>query len=159
MSSVRAKKMNSRRALSCIAALVLLVVSVPRAEAASRWATLEAIHKLENPNNLTRPGRHGELGAYQFRATTWRMHTSIPFRQALDRKTSDIVAVQHYEYIKRRLENAGIAVSPYHIALAWNGGVGAVIAGKAPAAAHHYAERAVNLASTYDHRRLVASSR
>src|SRR5690348_1662054 len=71
------------------------------AHANERAALLLAIHHLENPRNLTRPGAHGELGAYQFRPTTWQMHTAIPFRQALNRETSDTVAEKHYEWLKR----------------------------------------------------------
>ena len=37
------------------------------ARAEDRAALLSAIHSLENPYNLTKPGAHGELGAYQFR--------------------------------------------------------------------------------------------
>ncbi len=130
--------------------LFVLCLSAVSASASSRWATLEAIHKLENPKNSTRPGRHGELGAYQFRSSTWRMHTSVPFQQALDRTTSDIVAVKHYEWLKRSLEASRVPATPYNIALAWNGGLGAVIAGRSPRVAHDYAQRAVNLAASYD---------
>ena len=131
------------------------------AHAASRWATLEAIHKLENPNNLSRPGAHGELGAYQFRLTTWQMHTSTPFREALDRATSDLIAVQHYEWLKVNLEKAGWPASPYNIALAWNGGLRAVTAGRAVRASRDYAQRAANLAAVYDRERgmVVADAR
>lgn len=119
------------------------------AEASERWATLEAIHQLENPRNLTRPGRYGELGAYQFRPSTWRMHTQVPFQRALDRDMSDLIAVRHYDWLQRNLEAAGVPASPYNIALAWNGGLNATIAGRASAAAHNYASRAVNLAGVY----------
>lgn len=112
----------------------------------SRWATLEAIHQLENPTNRTTPGTFGELGPYQFRESTWRMHTTIPFRLANDRKTSDLVAVKHYEFLKQRLVQAGLPGSVYNIALAWNGGIEAVVRGSSPAVAHDYAERAANIA-------------
>lgn len=129
-------------------------------EASSRWATLEAIHHLENPRNLTRPGSKGELGAYQFRASTWRMHTREPFQRALERAMSDQVAVTHYEWLKRGLENAGLPASPYNIALAWNGGLDAAISGRSPRVAHVYAERAANLAAVFGERaRLVADAR
>lgn len=139
---------------------IVLIASVVSAHASSRWATLEAIHHLENPRNLSRPGRFGELGAYQFRVTTWQMHTSVPFRQALDRRISDIVAVEHYEYLKRGLEAARVPATPYNIALAWNGGLTAAVKGRAPRAAHTYAERAANLASVFDRpQHLVAAAR
>ena len=130
------------------ALLLAWFATVVTAQGSSRWATLEAIHKLENPYNLTKPGPRGELGAYQFRSTTWQMHTNVPFRQALDRTTSDLIAVKHYEWLKRGLENARIPATTYNIALAWNGGLSAVIRGKSPRVAHNYAQRAVNLAST-----------
>jgi hypothetical protein len=130
-------------------------------QASSRWATLEAIHKLENPDNLPRPGAHGELGAYQFRRTTWEMHTAVPFAAAIDRATSDAIAVAHYEWLKVNLEKAGHAATPYNIALAWNGGLRAVTAGRATRASRDYAQRAVNLAGVYDRERgsLVAAAR
>jgi hypothetical protein len=134
----------------CAALLALWSVSATLARAATRWSTLEAIHRLENPRNLTRPGPRGELGAYQFRQATWRMHTKTPFQQALDRETSDRVAVRHYDWLKRGLEQAGLPVTTYNIALAWNGGLAAVIAGTSPHVAHDYAERVVNLAGEID---------
>ena len=128
------------------AALALFVAS---ASAASRWATLEAIHRLENPRDLATPGPCGELGAYQFREQTWRMHTSLPFVRALDRRASDDVAVKHYDWLRRRLENAGVSATPYAIALAWNGGLDRAVRGKACAATRDYAERVANIAGTF----------
>ncbi len=129
------------------------------AEASSRWATLEAIHNLENPRNLTKPGRHGELGAYQFRPSTWRMHTTVPFSRALDRSTSDEVAIKHYEWLSRGLRSAGMPVTPYNIALAWNSGLTATVKGRSPRVAHLYAERARNLAATMPRMNAIARAR
>jgi hypothetical protein len=78
------------------------------------------------------------------------MHTSVPFRQAINREVSDTIAVKHYEWLKRGLEAAGVPATPYNIALAWNGGLSAVISGRSPRVAHDYAQRAVNLAAAYD---------
>ncbi len=127
--------------------------------AVERTAVLEAIRNLENPRDLTRPGPCGELGAYQFRAATWRMHTTLPFAQALDRATSDRIAVAHYEWIRKGLEKARLPANSYHIALAWNSGLAAVVAGKSPRAAHRYAERAANLAAVLHEEMRVATSR
>ncbi|MSU53447.1 MAG: hypothetical protein EXS41_08660 [Opitutaceae bacterium] len=126
--------------------MLFVLLAVPAGRAAGRWATLEAIHHLENPRNLARPGAKGELGAYQFRASTWHMYTSVPFSRALDRLESDRVAVQHYEWLRRGLERAGQTATPYLIALAWNSGLDAAVNGRSPAVAHDYAQRAVNLA-------------
>jgi len=122
----------------------------PAARASERWATLEAIHQLENPTNSTRVGPHGELGAYQFRRETWAMYTQTPFHWALDRQVSDQVAVLHYEWLKEHLARNGISPTPYHIALAWNCGIGAVLRARPPSAAVSYAQRAANLAATYN---------
>ncbi|MBI5766219.1 MAG: hypothetical protein HZA93_00370 [Verrucomicrobia bacterium] len=127
--------------------VVALVLSIATARANTRAATLEAIHQLENPRNLTRPGPRGELGAYQFRQQTWRMHTAAPFVHALDRAMSDEVAVKHYEWLRLNLERAGRPATPYAIGLAWNGGLEAAIRGNSPRAARYYAERVANLAA------------
>lgn len=131
-------------------AVVALVISVATAHASTRAATLEAIHQLENPRNLTRPGPRGELGAYQFRAQTWRMHTAAPFVHALDREASDAVAVKHYEWLRVSLERAGWPATPYAIGLAWNGGLEAVLRGNSPRAARDYAQRVANLAAVFE---------
>ena len=136
--------------------LLLLATVLGVAEtagAADRWETLRAINWVENPTNQTRVGRYGELGPYQFRPATWRMHTDKPFRLAVQREISDEVAVKHYEWIKRNFEQAGVAVSPFNIALAWNCGVDAVISGRAPNASYGYAERVNNLVQTFRERR------
>lgn len=114
-----------------------------------RRATLEAIHNLENPLNLTRPGPRGELGAYQFRESTWRDYSSEPFYHALDRTESDAVALKHFEWLRQQLEVARLPATPYNIALAWNGGIGAAVSGRAPRAARNYAQRAANLAGEF----------
>ena len=133
-----------------LALLIAVFGFVCRAGASIRWATLEAIHRLENPRDLTQPGPRGELGAYQFRNLTWRMHTTLPFERALDRQVSDTVALKHYDWLKRGLEKASMPATPYNIALAWNGGLSAAITGTSPRVAHTYACRAANLAVMFD---------
>jgi hypothetical protein len=138
--------------LARMAPIFALALLLPLAEAraSERWATLEAIHQLENPNDTPQPGRCGELGPYQFREQTWKMHTVAPFSRALDRHSSDAVAVKHYEWLKAELVRRGIAVRPYSIAMAWNGGLGAVIQPDPPASAVDYATRVANLAADYE---------
>lgn len=138
--------------------LVVAICGAGGARASERWATLEAIHRLENPYDSPKPGRFGELGAYQFREMTWRMHTQVPFSMALDRRVSDQVAICHYEWLKRRLEHHGLAVTPYNIAMAWNAGAQAAVRGRVPAATRRYAERAERIAGELNGRQ-VASSR
>ena len=135
----------------------LLTGAPTQARASGRAETLEAIHRIENPRDLTRPGRYGELGAYQFRRGTWRMHTDVPFEKALDRLQSEEVAVRHYEWLRRGLARNGFPQTPYYIALAWNGGLASVVRGRAPRAAHDYAERVMNLLADLSSSRLAAA--
>ena len=129
---------------------VALVISVATAHASERWATLEAIHQLENPRNSTSYGPCGELGAYQFLPQTWSMHSREPFMRALDRNASDAVAIKHYEWLRSSLERAGVPATPYTIGLAWNGGLDAAMSGRSPRAARDYAQRVANLATIFD---------
>lgn len=132
---------------------ILLVVSVLAftigAKAADRWETLRAIHWVENPTNQTKVGKFGELGPYQFRPATWRMHTAKPFNLAVQRAESDAVAVKHYEWIKRSLERAGVEASAFNIAMAWNCGVQAVVNGRIPTVTYQYARRVTNLIESF----------
>jgi len=125
--------------------LVSLLGFTSVAAASDRWETLRAINWVENPTNQTQVGRFGELGPYQFRPGTWRMHTDKPFRQAIQRDVADEVAVKHYEWIKRTFQKAGVDANVFNIAMAWNCGVEAVLSGRAPAVSYHYAERVSNL--------------
>jgi len=136
--------------------MAALCLAPESARAAGRTEVLEAIHRVENPNDSLRPGRHGELGAYQFRAETWRMHTTVPFGKAIDRGASEAVAIRHYEWLERGLARNGLPATTYNIALAWNGGLAAAVRGRAPAAARDYAERVSNLVQEMRMARIAA---
>lgn len=125
--------------------------------AAERWETLQAIHLIENPHNSSRPGAHGELGAYQFRSSTWRMHTRKPFRQALVRAHADQVALIHYDWICTQLQRRGLPVTSYNIAMVWNAGIGAVTSGRVPQVSRQYAQRVVNIARDLERSQIAAS--
>jgi len=125
--------------------LVTLAVANAPAWASERWETLQAINWVENPRNSTRVGPHGELGPYQFRYSTWRMYTKKPFALAVQREEADVVAVRHYEWIKRGLETNGIAATPYNIALAWNAGLDQVVNRHVPPSSYNYAQQVNNL--------------
>jgi hypothetical protein len=139
------------------ALLVSSVLVTATGHASERWATLEAIHQLENPHNSPEPGPCGELGAYQFREATWRMYTNAPFSRALDRRISDTVAVKHYNWIRGELERRGVAPSPYMIALAWNAGVNAAVDDNPPSTSADYATRAANIVAELQGRQLADS--
>jgi len=135
--------------LAAAFALSSLLFAAP-GSASERWATLEAIHQLENPRNSPEPGQLGELGPYQFREQTWRMYTQAPFIKALDRQSSDAVAVRHYDWLRGELERRGIEASAFRIALAWNGGIGAALDKHPGASVVDYATRAANLAAEFE---------
>ena len=125
--------------------------------AAERWETLQAIHMIENPRNSAQPGSHGELGAYQFRRSTWRMHTRKPFQLALNRAQADEVAVAHYEWICTQLHRQGIATTTRNIAMVWNAGIGSVTSGRVPEAARLYAQRVLNIARGLERSQIAAN--
>lgn len=151
LPATRAPRLTWRVPLLAVAACLL---AAP-ARASQRWATLQAIHLLENPADSAKPGNCGELGAYQFREATWRMHTAAPFALALDRRVSDAVAVKHYDWLKAELERRGLEATPFRIALAWNGGIRAVLASRPPPAVADYASRAANLAAELERNALA----
>ncbi len=134
------------------------MVVATAAASTDRAATLAAIRLIENPRNVSRPGPGGELGPWQFKAETWRMHSTRPFTDALDRDEALRVAGRHYDWICRGLAKARLPQDAYHVALAWNSGLGAVIRREAPSRAHRYAERAANLAETLRQGPLLAST-
>ena len=140
------------KSLTKILLLVTLASFTTVARASDRWETLRAINWVENPTNQTGVGRFGELGPYQFRPATWRMHTDKPFRIAVQRAVADEVAVKHYEWIKRTLEQRGVEASVFNIAMAWNCGVEAVLSGRVPSVTYGYAERVSNLVDTLKER-------
>jgi hypothetical protein len=146
---------STRLLLLAALTATMLGLAVP-ARASLQSDVLQAIHLVENPHDVSRPGRFGELGAYQFRAETWRMHTDQPFANALDRATSDAVAAQHFQWICRGLERNGVPVTAYNVALAWNGGLKAAVK-HAPAAALDYAERVNNLVEELNRTELASA--
>lgn len=139
-----------KKELSSLLLIIIMALFLATAARASdRWETLKAINWVENPTNQTKVGRFGELGPYQFRPATWKMHTDKPFRLAIQRAEADEVAVKHYEWIKRNFERAGVEVNSFNVALAWNSGVDAVLSGRSPSVSYNYAERVTNLVETF----------
>lgn len=129
---------------------LLLVVAFGVTGQASTNAMLRGIRIVETQDQLHPPrGKLGERGPYQFRRSTWRMHTSSSFDLAENREVANTVARRHYAWIQTQLTANGIEPSPYNVAIAWNAGVNAVIRGRIPAVSRDYATRVVNLAGTF----------
>ncbi len=114
-------------------------------ELADQHLLMEVLHALENPHNVTHVGKRGELGPYQFRPATWRMHTNQPFELANNHELATDVALRHFAWLRRGLEKRGLEPSVYNIALAWNAGLDATLKNRAPSRSHRYAQRAHNL--------------
>jgi hypothetical protein len=148
---------RKKHRLQDVILLTALAVGVGSVFASERWDTLQAINWVENPRNSTKAGPCGELGPYQFRRATWRMHTNKPFALAVQREHADDVAVQHYEWLKRGLQNSGIEPTPYTIALAWNAGLDRVVNDRVPASAYAYAEQVANLVASLQAQALANS--
>jgi hypothetical protein len=142
-----------------LAWVALAVFNSTSASALPRLIALEAIHQIENPRDLKRPGPFGELGAYQFRAKTWAQYSRRPFTDALDRRCSDGVAVQHYNWLCDGLVKNGLEASVYNVALAWNAGLYATVRGRAPRRSHDYAVRVGNIAADLHERSQAIASR
>ena len=86
MNLTTCRQASIRRGLFLASAVLTFSVLAPvTLRASERWETLEAIHWIENPHNSIQPGPYGELGAYQFRETTWRKYTTVPFARAIER--------------------------------------------------------------------------
>ena len=112
-------------------------------------AVLRGIRIVETQDQSHPPrGKLGERGPYQFRRSTWRMHTSSSFDLAENREVANTVAKRHYAWIETQLRANRVEPSSYNVALAWNAGVNAVIRGSAPAVANDYATRVLNIAAT-----------
>jgi hypothetical protein len=123
-------------------------------------AVLRGIRIVETQDQLHPPrGKLGERGPYQFRRSTWRMHTSSSFELAENREVANTVAARHYAWIEAQLRASGIKPSSYNVALAWNAGVNAVIRGNAPAVAHDYAARVLNVATAIAEAATVAEEK
>lgn len=144
-----------RRRVLFLGLVFMPVLAVANMRGATRADVLEAIHCVENPRDTLRVGKHGELGAYQFRRGTWSMHSPLPFTRALERGESEKVAIEHYEWLRRGLERNGVAATPYNIALAWNAGLATTVRGRANAAAQDYAQRVTNLTREFQTMRLA----
>lgn len=142
--------MNRRKTFFLLTLVALAFLQA--AGAAERWKVLKAINWVENPTNHGRFGPKGELGPYQFRASTWREYSDKPFSYAVNREHADVVAVKHYEWIRRGLEAAGIDPNPYNIALVWNSGLGAVTSGRIPKSTYRYADQVRNLVEVLQRR-------
>jgi hypothetical protein len=72
-----------------------------------------------------RPGSHGELSAYQFTESIWRLHMApLPFDDARVASLARCCATRHVRWLIAQFESHGLPVTPQGLATAWNHGLG-----------------------------------
>ncbi len=126
--------------------LIALGVATVSAMADSQEdAFLSATRLRESKNQDWMTGRFGERGSYQFRHSTWRLHTRASFELAYNREVANSVAHRHYQWLVKRLKECGVPATPYNMACAWNAGAGNVARGNLSRAAREYGECVNNL--------------
>ena len=90
----------------------------------------------------TKVGAAGERSAWQFKRTTWRLYTTVPFERAsADPFLAHLVARLHLRYLRMCLESVNITPNVFNLAQAWNAGPGPVIKTRAPSSTYDYAKR------------------
>jgi hypothetical protein len=94
----------------------------------------------------TRPGRHGELSAYQLGVMVWAQHSKLPFsKYGRNRAEATRVAHEHIAWIRDELLRHNRDVTPYNLALAWHVGVTQFLYGHVTAGDRDFATRVANL--------------
>lgn len=129
--------------------LVWVVATINAAADSQEEAFLGATRLRESNNRDWMTGSFGERGSYQFRRSTWRLHTRASFDLAYNREVANAVAHRHYEWLVKTLEESGVPATPYNIACAWNGGAGSVARGTVSRAAREYGECVSNLTAEF----------
>ncbi len=129
--------------------LVWVVAAMSAAADSQEDAFLGATRLRESNNQDWMTGSFGERGSYQFRRSTWRLHTRASFDLAYNREVADAVAHRHYDWLLKMLGQSGVPATPYNIACAWNGGAGSVARGTVSRAAREYGECVSNLTAEF----------
>ena len=93
-----------------------------------------------------RDGAKGERGPYQLTWKVWRdrMHLQS-WSLARSERQGRQCALSQIVWLSEQIEAAGLNATPFNIALAWNAGLSAVLAGRAPVSSYHYATDVANL--------------
>lgn len=103
---------------------------------------LAAIAAVESGGDSRAIGHAGERSAYQITEAVWREETSLPFSRAFNDADAFAVARKHAYTLIWALRGRGITPDVRRLAIAWNGGIEAVILNKfANADVRSYGER------------------
>lgn len=87
----------------------------------NKEAFLSAIRQVETGDVHSAIGKSGERGAYQLTRQTWAMHSKYTHKSAHNPDHALIVAFAHLDWLIAR-----VGTDPVKLAIAWNGGLGAV---------------------------------
>ncbi len=134
-------RLRSTALRGALLAILGLGMATARAQSIDREAFLKAVAEVETGGNPMAIGPFGERGLYQFNRPTWRRYTKRPFTDAHNSRIAHDVAVQHFIWLYRRLAASGREPTPYRLAMAWNGGLGCAISGRAVRSTRDYARR------------------
>lgn len=98
---------------------------------------LRAIEQAEN-TPYYKVGRDGERSSYQITRAVWEKYSGFPFADAssnrlVARAEARRVARCHLDWLRVQLAQWEMPDRPYWVALAWNGGIGAVVGNASPA--------------------------
>lgn len=105
-------------------------------------AFLYAIRAVESGGNPRAVGKHGELSAYQFTASTWHLHTEAPHVWGQSPGFADKIARTHLAWLQERLVKREISPTVANLAAAWHHGPNF---SSAALVSSDYSERVVNL--------------
>ena len=104
---------------------IIVLSSVAYSKDVNSDVLLRSIAEVESHSVSSRVGLHNERSKYQFIASTWVMYSRVAFSQIgrpEHQQEVERVAKRHIETIKTILTQRGMEITPYSIALAWNGG-------------------------------------
>ena len=118
----------SFRKLSILAVITMTLLSVAaHSDPVDYRIMLRTISGIETPyNQPNKIGQAGERAEFQFTAEVWKHYSNVPFKSIGSRKNRQEVqrvALRHLLNIESTLEKRHVAVTPYNIAIAWNGGL------------------------------------
>ena len=131
----------------------MAIIDVPpqihqRAAAVDLDVLLDCIHEVENPENVRKPGAHGELGPYQMTRATWEQFSHLPFNEEVvcNPVLSREVARRRLAALSIDLQRHFIQPTAWRLAAGWNGGHAAALhPSRCAASTAGYADRVCNL--------------
>lgn len=109
---------------------------------------LRALAEIESGGHTGKIGHHGERSAFQMKRVVWKKYTDRPFSEATTNPVlARDIALRHMYFLATEIQQRGLTVTAYRLAVSWNGGLGALPAPPRPT--RDYARRLNNLYVDY----------